>query len=135
MKIYYNYLFISLLFGLFIFSCEIDPWDFRLKIKNNSNKSIFYSNSYNFPDTSFDYNPYYSPEFFKIISGGIVSDRIRGNWDDKFKSLDTLIIFIYDEETLRTYPWDTVRENYLILKRYELSYKELNDLNWTINYP
>ena len=32
-------------------------------------------------------------------------------------------------------PWETVREDYIILQRYDLSIAELEKLNWTIYYP
>lgn len=115
-------------------SC-IDPWDFRLKISNNSDKTIFFCDSYSYPDTSFDYNPFYSPETFRINPGETRSDRIRNTWEGKFELMDTLMIFIFDEETLKTVPWDTIQKKYMILKRYDLSLEDLQEMDWKITYP
>lgn len=128
-------LFISYL--LIMNSCEIDPWDFKLKITNSSDKAVYFYNSFSFPDTAilFEANPIKSPEFFKINPGDTESDRVRGTWEGKFESMDTLMIFIFDEETLQTVSWDTIRENYMILKRYDLSMEDLQEKDWTITYP
>lgn len=58
-------------------------------------------------------------------------------WEDKFKLLpaDTLSIFIFDFDTLDTYSWDVVRDEYKVLKRYDLSLQDLKALNYTLSYP
>lgn len=48
---------------------------------------------------------------------------------------DTLSFFIYDVDTLDKYPWKVIRENYMILQRYDLSIYDFRKLNYTIYYP
>jgi hypothetical protein len=47
---------------------------------------------------------------------------------------DTLSVYIFSTDTLSKYTWDEVRSNYKVLKRYDLSLQDLNELNWTITY-
>lgn len=48
---------------------------------------------------------------------------------------DTLSIFIFSYDTLRKYDWETIRKEYKILKRYDLSLPDLRNLNWKVVYP
>jgi hypothetical protein len=43
--------------------------------------------------------------------------------------------FIFDKQTVVEQPWDTIVENNLVLKRYDLSLQDLESMNWTITYP
>jgi hypothetical protein len=48
---------------------------------------------------------------------------------------DSLHIFIFEENVLATYTWEEVVDNYMVLKRYDLSLQDLQQLNWQISYP
>jgi len=48
---------------------------------------------------------------------------------------DTVIIFIFHSDTLTKYTWKEVREGYKILKRYDVSWQEMEALKGEINYP
>jgi hypothetical protein len=50
-------------------------------------------------------------------------------------SVDTLSIFFFEPDTIAKYNWATVREDYKILVRYDLSYSDLKQLDWCIYYP
>lgn len=54
---------------------------------------------------------------------------------EKYGEADTLIFFVFSVETLNKYSWEEIREDYKILKRYDLSIKDLDSLDWTITYP
>lgn len=123
-------------------SCEdtvFDNSDDRLKLNNQSNKDVYFYSQTNYPDTLIiDENPSSSPEFYKAIKQTTEPVRLlRRTWEQEFESSipsDTLQIFIYDAEVLENTPWEEVRENYLILKRYELSYQDILDRNWVIEF-
>jgi hypothetical protein len=53
-----------------------------------------------------------------------------------FKSLprDTLSVFILATDTINTYSWDKVRSENKYLKRYDLSFRDLQNLDNTIKY-
>lgn len=42
--------------------------------------------------------------------------------------------FFLDKDVVDNVPWETVREDYMILQRYDLSIADLEKLNWTIYY-
>lgn len=48
---------------------------------------------------------------------------------------DTLSFFIFNTDTLFKYPWDTIRSKYMILQRYDLSLKDLQNRNFELEYP
>jgi hypothetical protein len=58
-------------------------------------------------------------------------------WEGIFEDLpaDTFMIFIFDADTLEQVPWDKVRSEYKILKRYDLSLQDLKDRDWKVVYP
>ena len=46
-----------------------------------------------------------------------------------------LMFYVFSVDTLEKYSWEEIREGYKILKRYDLSYDDMDSLNWTITYP
>ena len=48
---------------------------------------------------------------------------------------DTLMFFVFSRDTLRKYSWEEIKRDYKILKRYDITGRQLNDQNWTITYP
>ncbi len=61
-------------------------------------------------------------------------DTIKFNTWLTVRSIDYFIVFFYDENIVNTTPWDTIRAKYMILKRYDLSYEDVERMNWTITY-
>jgi len=108
-----------------------------MKIANNSNSTVYFNYSFAFPDTTLrlEDNPVTSDDFYRIQSGETVTNPIMGRWESKFDIYDTLMIFIFDETTLKNVPWDTIMKNYMILKRYDLSLEDLVRMDWRVTYP
>ena len=54
-----------------------------------------------------------------------------------FNDLDNhvLMIFLFKKSELDNYSWEEVQNDYRILKRYDLSLQDLENNNWTIEYP
>lgn len=48
---------------------------------------------------------------------------------------DTLMFFLFSTDTLKKYSWDEIKRDYKILKRYDITGRELNALDWTLTYP
>lgn len=62
----------------------------------------------------------------------------RVKWEeifDKHLPLDTLSIFIFDVDTLIYYDWETIRSEYKVLQRYDLSLDNLKQLDFKVPYP
>lgn len=110
------------------------PRDYKqaVRISNNSKSDIsVYIGvaSYRYPDTVFP-----SERLGIQIRGKETTTYIYNN-DYSDSSKDTLSFFIWDTEILNSQPWDTIRNHYKILRRYDLSHKDLLKLNWHISYP
>ena len=60
----------------------------------------------------------------------------KNDWDEVFSELpaDTLSVFIFSEIVTEE-NWDDVRNNYAVAKRYDLSFGDLERLNWIVVYP
>lgn len=140
---------ISIILSLFLLSgqCKRDDKNCHKTILfiNKSSKAVYIESSGGFPDTlSFKNefpNPALNPDLFRIDPN---SENDRGLWrrdcyELAFNSViipsDTLMVFVFDGQILETTPWDSVKANYLVLRRYDLSLEDLRRLNWTIIYP
>ena len=76
-----------------------------------------------------------------IVENG-KKERVAGGsatWESIFESSsvpsDTLSLFVFHVDTLAKYDWESIRKDYNILKRYDLSLEDLEQLNFTIIYP
>jgi hypothetical protein len=45
-----------------------------------------------------------------------------------------LMIFLFSKDTVAQVPWVKIKNDYNILKRYDFGLKELETINWTIEY-
>jgi hypothetical protein len=128
------YLFILCL--LIINSCDLlNDEGLKLRVNNVSNTPIYMEWT---TDTILDHltNPIFYSQINKVEAHSIQKNYYgapsTGLFDNK---VDTLSVYIFDAQVLETTPWDTVKANYLVLKRYDLSLDDLNRLNWIITYP
>jgi hypothetical protein len=131
-----------IIFVLFIVSCK-DTKDChrRIKFYNNSSQDVYACFSWDvlFPDTTIDKTGYDESRKANANSFSESSLLSRDCWesfltsDDKI--MDTLMIFVFDAKIYEDTSWDTIVSNYMILKRYDFSLKDLEDRNWIIIYP
>ena len=56
-------------------------------------------------------------------------------YESEFHGMDTLIIFVFNSDTLATYGWENVKDDYLISQRYDLSLNDLKRMNWHLSFP
>lgn len=131
----------SFLFILFSFlSCKMPDHFYSITITNNSNDSIctFFADRYSktqYPDTTL---PIDRPALFvmKPLGGKYYHDS-RVPWSREFEYLaaDTLSIYIFAAKIYKESSWPNIKDNYQILKRYDLSLSDLNKLNRKISFP
>lgn len=132
-----------LIFGILLISCEAKNTENCHKvitIINNSNKILYISESYNYPNID-DYKNLASP----LISGSPkiepnetrayvpVRDCIEYTYANQIPS-GIMMFYVFDGEILETQGWDYIKTNDLVLKRYDLTLENLENLNWTITY-
>jgi len=119
-------------------TCEKLPqFDKRLVIDNNSNHELFILKGITYPDTAIiNERPLINNDFIiKPNTRKVYANPL--SWEDDFNQIpsDTVMFFLFDNELLSYASWDSVSNNYLILKRYDLSLEDLQGMNWTITYP
>ena len=107
---------------------------YSIIILNNSNKAIYFNISFRYPDTTLDSNPTFDSSF-KIENQSQKVDKYGRCLEGDFSYTSKIMCFIYDAQTIETTPWDTVKAKYLVLKRYDLSLKDLENINWSVTYP
>lgn len=106
-----------------------------------SSKTLYITRNYYYTDTTtlIISNPVSSDNTNKVLpfSENKTALWYYGCFEDLLQSLkkDTLFVYVFDAEIVETTPWDTVLANNLILKRYDLSLEDLQNMNWTIIYP
>lgn len=129
-------------FLVFIHSCGMDKYPVWFQIKNNSDKSLYFTYNNKYPDTAVD-NPIYIPNgstrtpSVLIDPFGSYTIATSTTLDKYFATIpsDTFQLFIYDADVVKTTPWATVMSKDLVLKRYSLTLDSIRKLNGTITYP
>lgn len=130
-------LIIYLFFLFAVSSCEdFLPFDQVncIWIKNESNQLVHFLVGYNYPDTTI-------PDAYNKRKGVSTNSKTsydsKEKWKDVFKALpsDTLSVFIFSIDDLNKYDWQTVRKEYKILKRYDVSLQDLERLEYLLTYP
>lgn len=106
---------------------------YNFDIYNSSNSLIFYQISKVYPDTSIRDS---------LVTGGIAPSKqqryqSRKTWPKFFESLpaDTLSVFFFSPDTVHKYGWKQVQSKYLVLKRKDISLKDLEDNEYIVTYP
>jgi hypothetical protein len=128
---------ILLLFIICLMLNSCDYYDSRLKISNNSDKTICYEYDL---DTVLDVATQYKKEY--LLSNSIMPNETRsvtlpGSTDMWIRrvmsSVDTtLSIFIFDYETVNSSNWDSLRHNNLYEQRLDFKLYELEKMEWNI---
>ena len=106
---------------------------YSIKINNASNSAILTYYQLNFPDTIIQEN---TPNFSKATENTYCYIDSDVKWEDVIKKNvnNTITIFVLDFDTTQKYQWSAIRNEYKILKRFELSSDSLGKLGWTLTY-
>jgi hypothetical protein len=132
-------IFLLLVFlGFSIISCndkgpETTP-TYAILIENNTNVGLLAYYQLNYPDTALQQ---YKPATSLIQQRSLGYLLSKKKWDETIsENADSTIWFFFlAENTFAQYPWDSVRSNYIILKRMHFTLDSLRNLNWTVQYP
>lgn len=130
---------IVVVLAIFSYQCNSIYMDkfYSIEVKNNTN---YFLNLY-FADGITFYSDTLLPKqkgiLPKVYPNKVFSQTSMIEWKYVFKKLpqDTLSVFIFHTDTLNKYFWEEVRDGHKILKRYDLSYKDLEKLQFQIPYP
>lgn len=69
---------------------------------------------------------------FKLYPNKIVGSLIDNEHLENDKSI---CLFILNYDTISKYGWKKVRDDYLIIKRYDLTKEDIKKMNYAITYP
>ncbi len=126
-------LLIMLTFVLCSYSCEkLVDHTYFIRVHNETKDTIMVCVGYNYPAISL---PSEKPKLVMVYpntkNGGLES---KTDWKTKAKN-DTLSFFILSKDVVDTYNWKKIRDNNNFLKRYDLSFIDLDKSNWIVTYP
>lgn len=118
--------------------CVMDrKWS--ISLHNTSNHAIsFYAGSpavgHVYPDTTLAAA---LVPMQQILSNKYGSWEIGYSFEKFFQELpkDTLSLFLFHPDTISKYDWNTIRSQYKVLRRYDLSLQDLQQKNYTVTYP
>ena len=106
---------------------------YSIKIQNNTKYAISYYKSFIYPDTSINTNKpilkWSPPQDYSYLDSNKKWEKVLVHPND------TVSIFILSKNLVDIYNWDEIVNNYLILKRYDLSLSDLQYLKWKVTYP
>lgn len=113
----------------------------RIIFQNNSNLRLYlYGEDISYPDTSIYFGDLTKTGTTQIVnpnSLNVSALEIQSIWEQRLShpDQDTLMVFVFDADVIETVPWSTVVHDYMVLKRYDLSLRDLQKMNWTVTYP
>ena len=140
-----NHIAITILVLLLVHACENeeDNCHKTITFTNRTMDTLYVIANSDYPDTlafQSQPDPLLDPNFTKVLPEESNSQALwrRDCIELAFKDLipsDTLMVYVFDAQILESIPWDTVKSQYPVLKRHDLSLEDLQQLNWEIIYP
>jgi len=114
-------------------TCEFPDMGYFFRMSNNANHKISYFVDEQYPDTSITKN---KPNLRILEPMETWQNTYRGTLEERFSKIEKVSIFIFHPDTLNKYTWEEVRESYNILKRYDLSLEDWQNLkSGIVTYP
>lgn len=113
--------------------------------RNSSQRDIYILVSSQFPDTlAIQHSSRHLPDpnvqkIYVNTSLKLTPSRDGECWEDRFNSkvkilpADTLMIYVLDAKLVESMSWDSIVNDYEILKRYDLSLQDLRKNNWSLD--
>lgn len=118
-----------------------DPPCTTLKLDNKTDKFVYVLISYDYPDTSLNFqSPFANPIKNKIgpHSKGEIKDVYNFNCADTYFEYypnNKVSFFVFDGQLADTTPWIKIRQNYQIIKRFDVGKNEVINNNYTLSLP
>jgi hypothetical protein len=104
---------------------------------NNSSELVYVRGNWEYSDTTINFsNPALAGDYYKVSANSSGDPlKLQDTYEGRFNQYEKVTVFIFDSRVLESTPWETVKANYLVLRRYDLSLDDLKRMNWTITYP
>jgi hypothetical protein len=110
---------------------------------NKTNKTIYVDVSGEYPETDFrkSIGDPLNNSFTTKVEANNSSQNVLPTYGNCYEAIypsriksGIMMVYVFDGPTLETQGWDYIKANNLVLKRYDLTLKNLEDMNWTITY-
>jgi hypothetical protein len=114
--------------------------DTTIILINNSSDTLLYYDIYKKTgDTLLKNNSIYPTEETKKRWMLLPNSQLLfpGRFKNLFEEMPEYqyVMFLFEKQTVDSVSWDIIKSNYLVLRRYDLSLADLEEMNWTITYP
>ena len=124
--------------------CNRDDCHRTITFVNNSSKELYISltgTSHHYSDLDSSQfnkmfnNPYNNPYQCKVEPGEVNKSHLftRSCYEGCIPE-GRVIVYVFDAELLKSFPWDTIGKYYMVLKTYRPTIEEMESSNWTITY-
>ena len=127
--------FLIFILSLIIVSACRIPWRYGFSLENNTSHNLGWYLSLVYPDTSLPHDDdlvniendwdQFGPATLYFGTTSFASEQAVIHW---LNPNDTVSIFVFHTDTLKLYPWDTIRDDYKILVRYDLSADDIHSM-------
>jgi hypothetical protein len=113
----------------------------ELQLDNQTDKPLYVLFSFDYPDTSLNFQHpltnIYTNKIAAHSKAPINVYNVRNCLESYFDmySVDKISIFVFDAVLVDTTPWNKIRQNYQVMKRYDLAKDEIGNNNYTITLP
>lgn len=113
-----------------------------ITVVNKTNKTIYVDASESYPETDFrkSIGDPLNNSFTTKVEANASSKNVLPSFGNCYEAMypniksGIMMVFVFDGPTLETQGWDYIKANNLVLKRYDLTLKDLENMNWTITY-
>ena len=115
-------------------ACPMDSFEI-IWVKNKSNETIVITGGYILPDTLL---PQIKPQRLVTISvneSRMLADDAHDRHLTRMKNGERLTIFVLSKDSVDNHSWEYLRENNVILKRYEFNWQELQEMGGSVSFP
>ena len=140
-----KFLFVFFIWLLFVTTqCNRDDCHRTITFVNNSSMELYIrlagtSHHYSNLDSSQFYkmfqNPYNNPYQCKVESREVNKSHLfTRDCLESWIPEGRVIVYVFDAEVLKSFPWDTIGKYYMVLKTYRPTIEEMESSNWTITY-
>ena len=133
----HSFIFVAIFLVCFVGTCKKNPFVeivYNIQVENGwiDTTKFYVSNTY--PDTSIQNA---MPRLKFIYPNSYSYYDSKKTFKEVFKTLPAgpLSIFIISLDAMKKDTCSEIRDSYNILKRYDVSLRDLENLNWTISYP
>ena len=110
---------------------------------NKSNNILYVYPDYNYPNTDsyknmspnkLEVNPQYRVDPNESNTRALTAYNWERAYEPINAKLGIIMFYVFDAKIYDEKGWDYIKTNNLVLKRYDLTLQNLEDMNWTITY-